>query len=121
MSRIGRLPVHELSLCAAIADIVTRRAERRHVAVVHVRIGELRQVVPDTLEFCWSMVTDGTYLADADLEIERVPATVHCRSCDQIAPMAGVFAVACPACGSVEVDITAGDEFDVTALDLVAL
>jgi hydrogenase nickel incorporation protein HypA/HybF len=121
MSPIGRLPVHELSLCAAIADIVTRRAEHRHVAAVHVRIGELRQVVPDTLAFCWTMVTDGTDLADADLDIERVPATLHCHTCDQIHPMAGVFALACSECGSVEVDITAGDEFDVTALDLVAL
>ena len=110
--------MHELALCTAIADIVTRRASERRVAAVHVRIGELRQVVPDTLAFCWTMVIDGTDLADAQLAIERVPAVVHCRVCDDSASLATVFALACPVCGSFEVDVTAGDEFDVVALDL---
>ena len=118
MSRIGRLPVHELALCGAIADIVTRRAGARRVAAVHVRIGELRQVVPETLAFCWTMVTDGTDLAGAELEIERVPTVLHCRACDQSLPMSGGFAIACAACGSFDVEITTGEEFDVTALDL---
>ena len=114
--------MHELSLCAAIADIVTRRAEHRHVAAVHVRIGELRQVVPDTLAFCWTMVTDGTDLADRRSRHRAGACDValpHLRP--ESAPIASVFAFACSECGSVEVDITAGDEFDVTALDLVAL
>lgn len=110
--------MHELALCTAIADIVARRASERRVAVVHVRVGELRQVVPETLAFCWTMVTDGTDLDGARLEIERVPAVVHCRACEDIGPLSGAFALACPACGSFEVDITAGEEFDVVALDL---
>jgi hydrogenase nickel incorporation protein HypA/HybF len=121
MSRIGRVPVHELALCGAIADIVTRQAGERRVAAVHVRIGELRQVVPDTLAFCWTMVTEATELAGAELEVERVPAAVHCRACDRHLPMAGAMAIVCPACGSFDVEVTAGEEFDVTALDLAVV
>jgi hypothetical protein len=37
--------MHELALCGAIAEIARRRAGERHVEVIHLRIGELRQVV----------------------------------------------------------------------------
>ena len=50
--------MHELALCGSIADIVDRRAAGRPVETVRLRIGELRQVVPDTLDYCWTMVTD---------------------------------------------------------------
>jgi hydrogenase nickel incorporation protein HypA/HybF len=112
--------VHELALCGAIADIAGRRAGDRQVAAVHVRIGELRQVVPDTLTFCWTMVTEGTELAGAALEVERVPAQLRCRDCGRSQPMAGI-AFACSACASVAVDIEAGEEFDVIALDVEAV
>ena len=113
--------MQELSLCGAIADIASHRAGERKVAAVRVRIGELRQVVPDTLAFCWTMVTDASDLAGAELEIERVPAVVHCRVCDQVSPLAGAIAIVCAGCGSFDVDIIAGDEFDVTALDLAVV
>lgn len=41
--------MHELAICGSIADIVKRRAADRQVAAVHLRIGQLRQIVPDTL------------------------------------------------------------------------
>ena len=113
--------MHELSLCGAIADIVTRRAGERHVAAVHLRIGVLRQVVPDTLAFCWSMVTDDTDLGGAALEVERVDAVLHCRECRRTLPMGEAVSLACTGCGSFAVDVVAGDEFEVTALDLAAV
>jgi hydrogenase nickel incorporation protein HypA/HybF len=113
--------VHELSLCGAIADIVSRRAGERQVSAVHVRIGELRQVVPDTLRFCWTMVTEGTDLDGAALDIERVDAVLCCRDCGSSHGLDGAIAFACAACGSFAVDVAAGEEFDVTALDLAAV
>ena len=112
--------MHELSLCGAIADVASRRAGDRHVSAVHVRIGQLRQVVPDTLAFCWDLVVEGSGLAGAALEIERVPALLRCRSC------AGEFrpephsGLACTACGGLDCEVLTGEELDVTALDLVA-
>ena len=54
--------MHELSMCDAIARTVVDRAAGRRVLSVSVRIGHLRQVVPDTMTFCWEMVTAGTEL-----------------------------------------------------------
>ncbi len=109
--------MHELALCGAIADIATRNAGERHVETVHVRIGELRQVVPDTLEFCWSMLTSGTTLDGCAIEVERVGAVLRCRECGAEHAMRTV-SFACASCGALDVEVVAGEEFLVTALDL---
>jgi hydrogenase nickel incorporation protein HypA/HybF len=110
--------VHELALCGAIADIATRKAGERRVSAVHVRIGRMRQVVPETLTFCWDMVVSGTELDGCLLEVERVPAVLRCGSCGVERPMGPVIAFACSSCGSLDVTALSGDEFDVTALEL---
>lgn len=111
--------MHELSLCGAIADIVSRRAGDRRVDVIHLRIGQLRQVVPDTLSFCWTLVSEGTDLDGSVLDVERVPAVLECRSCATRFGLDGQVSFACRSCGGLDVAVRAGDDFDVTALDLV--
>jgi hydrogenase nickel incorporation protein HypA/HybF len=64
--------VHELSICAAIAGIANRYAAGRPVSVINVRVGEWRQVVPDTLAYCWSLFSADTPLAGSVLAVERV-------------------------------------------------
>jgi hydrogenase nickel incorporation protein HypA/HybF len=110
--------MHELSLCGAIADIVTRRAPDRPIDVVHIRVGQLRQVVPDSLMFCWTMVTAGTPLDGSVIEIERIAARLGCRACGTSFTPGDLFALACTSCGGLDVAVEAGEEFDVTSLDL---
>ena len=113
--------MHELSLASAIADIALRRGSERTVTVVHVRVGQLRQVVPDSLSFCWTMVTAGTALDGCQLELERVDAVVRCRSCGGLNPLGSQIGLLCPACASFDVEVVTGDEFLVTALDLAGV
>ena len=54
--------VHELSLSGAIVNTVVKHAAGRRVTVVSLRVGRLRQVVPDTLEFYFGFVAQGTRL-----------------------------------------------------------
>ena len=110
--------MHELSLCGAIADIVSRRAEGREVEIVHVRIGQLRQVVPDTLTFCWSLVVADTSLQRARLDIERVGAQLRCRQCGCVFDLGDQLGFACAQCAGLDVEVVRGEEFDVTALEL---
>jgi hydrogenase nickel incorporation protein HypA/HybF len=111
--------VHELSLCGAIADIARRRAGDRRVDVIHVRIGRLRQVIPDTLVFCWSLVTSGSELDGSVLEVERIDARLRCRACGEEHAFGEDLVFACPGCHGLDVEVVAGEEFDVTALELV--
>ena len=110
--------MHELSLSSAIVNTVVKHADGRRVTVVELRVGKLRQVVPDTLAFCWTLVSEGTDLAGSVLDVERVPATLQCRVCDEQFTLDGTIAFVCPACKSLDVEVVSGEDFDVTALDL---
>lgn len=110
--------MHELSLCEAIADVVKPYADGRHVDVVRVRIGALRQVVPDSLSFCWTLVRDYEDMPDAELELEVVTAEVSCRSCGQRSTITSRWSLLCPRCESADVEVLRGDEFLVTSLDV---
>jgi hydrogenase nickel incorporation protein HypA/HybF len=65
--------VHELSVCSSIARIAARHAAGRPVSVINIRVGEWRQIVPDTLVYCWSLVSADTPLAGSVLAVEQVP------------------------------------------------
>lgn len=110
--------MHELALCEAIADVVKPYADGRRVDVVRVRIGALRQVVPESLSFCWSLVRDYEDLPDAELETEFVTAEVRCRSCGEQSTITSRWSLLCPHCQSADVEVLRGDEFLVTSLDV---
>jgi hydrogenase nickel incorporation protein HypA/HybF len=111
--------VHELSICRSISGIVTEHAAGRPVARIHVRVGQLRQIVPDTLAHCWELVaaTPGSPLAGSVLEVDSVPAGVDCRACGAHTVLTEPVP-RCAACGGCEVAIVTGEEFLVTSLDL---
>jgi hydrogenase nickel incorporation protein HypA/HybF len=110
--------VHELSICGSIADIVTRRAAGRTVKVINVRVGQLRQIVPDTLAYCWELVSTDTPLAGSRISVEFVPARIQCRSCGQVTDVGAVPVFACGGCGGFNADVVSGEEFLITSLEL---
>jgi hydrogenase nickel incorporation protein HypA/HybF len=109
--------MHELSIAEAIADVALRHATGRRVTAVEVRVGALRQVVPDALEFAFELVAQGTALEGARLELQHVPARGRCRSCGADCEMDD-FPLRCALCGGLEMDLLAGDELSVEALEL---
>ena len=130
MSRSGEWPfyrgtalsivgtVHELSICSSIADIVTRHAAGRTVQVINVQAGQLRQIVPDTLVYCWGLVSAGTPLAGSRISVEPVPVRIRCRACGQVTDMGEVPVFACGGCGGLAVEVVSGEEFLITSLEL---
>jgi hydrogenase nickel incorporation protein HypA/HybF len=110
--------VHELSLCEAIAGVVKPYADGRHVDVVRVRIGALRQVVPESLSFCWTLLRDYEDMPDAELELEFVSAEVSCRCCGRRSAIESRWSLLCPRCQSADVTVLRGNEFLVTSLDV---
>jgi hydrogenase nickel incorporation protein HypA/HybF len=109
--------VHELSLCEAIVDTVARYADARPVRRVNVRIGYLRQVVPDALQFSWELLTEGRDLAGSELVIEHVPAVVVCTSCGAETTLDWPILV-CATCGTHDVQLVSGEEFMIESIDL---
>jgi hydrogenase nickel incorporation protein HypA/HybF len=113
--------MHELSLCRSIYGIVERAAEGRPVDVIHLQVGRLRQVVPDTLRHCWDLVAEGTPLAGSALAVESMPAIVSCGRCSEQSSLTEELIVLCAHCGSTDVRVVGGEEFLLTSLDLVSV
>lgn len=110
--------MHELSLCNSIQQVVGRAAGDRKVAAVHLRVGRLRQVVPDTLRYCWELVTADGPLAGSVLAIDSIPVSARCRGCTAETTVNDTLVLVCGSCGSPDLDLLTGEEFMITTLDL---
>lgn len=109
--------VHELSLCRAVAATVERHAAGRPVVRVTLRVGHLRQVVPEAMGLAWQAVTDGTGLAGCTLDVDEVPAVIRCGACGADTRLEWPVLV-CRACESRDVDLIAGEELLVASIDV---
>lgn len=110
--------MHELSLCQSIYGIVDRARDGRSVATVELTVGQLRQVIPETLVACWEVVTSDGPLAGSRLDIDHIPGRLQCAQCQTQTTLDDRFVFGCPSCGSVDVVVVSGEEFLVTALQL---
>jgi hydrogenase nickel incorporation protein HypA/HybF len=109
--------MHELSLSGAVLNTVVKHAGERPVSLVSLRVGRLRQVVPDTLEFYFEFVARGTVCAGARLEQEIVEASLRCEQCEREWEIE-IPAFRCPTCGGAEVAVASGNEFEVESIEV---
>ncbi len=118
--------MHELSISQAIADTVMRHAGGRKVARVDLRLGALRQVVPDSLAFYFEIVGRDTVCEGAELHLELVDALLRCPECSSEwdpAPQPALDgmltpAFRCPGCGAAGAQTLAGDELEVESIEV---
>ena len=120
--------MHELAVAQAIVAAAERHAEGHPIAVVRVRVGRLRQVVPEYLSFYFESASAGTLCEGASLEWERVPSRLLCSACgaewDPAPPPArsgSELAVRfrCPDCESADHRVISGDELVVESIDVM--
>jgi hydrogenase nickel incorporation protein HypA/HybF len=109
--------VHELSVASAIIDTATRHADGRRVTSVQLRVGHLRQVVPESLAFYFEHVAKGTPCEGARLEQEVVPAVLACDDCRYEWEL-DAAAFRCPLCASGSVRVAGGDELEVESIEI---
>ena len=113
--------MHEMGIALQIIEIATAsippdmRAAR--VERVNLKIGKLSAVVPDSLRFCFDIVSKETPLAGAALAIEETPVVARCKECDARWSIAEpVFT--CRACGSGSLEILSGRELDIVSIEI---
>ena len=108
--------MHELSIARGVVATVEKHADGRPVTVVNLRVGTLRQVVPDSLGFYFAFVAKETVCEGARLEIEVVPARLACEDCGEEWELeTPVFRCAC---GATDVEIVAGNELEVESIEI---
>ena len=107
--------MHEISLVENIIEIIMAEMPGHGVARVEsitLRIGEMQQVVPDTLLFAFDILSKDTPLEGAEVIIEDVPIRGHCRICGQDFAVEDWIA-RCPECEKMDVEIISGRELDI--------
>ncbi len=109
--------MHELAIAESIVRIAGDHAAGRPVARIEVVVGHLRQVVPSALAFSFDLVAEGTAVEGAELAIVGVEPAGRCRACGTESRL-GEFPLACGACRSLDVEVTAGHELYVDSLEL---
>ena len=117
--------MHELSIVSSIVETVTETLaalpdaqKGARVLEVRLRVGALASVIPESLEFCWGIVSDGTQLEGSRLVVNMLPVVVHCDSCGQDAELEGVQSFRCPKCGEPCSDMRQGRELEIDSIEI---
>lgn len=108
--------MHELGITQNIVGIVADHAKGRRVKRVVLEIGTLAGIMTDAIEFCFDVVTRGTALEGARLEIQRIEARAKCRSCGTEFVQETLFSPC--SCGSHNVARLSGEELKVKEYEL---
>jgi len=108
--------VHELAITEGVVATVAGRVPGAKVTGVRLEIGALSGVVADSVMFCFDLVTEGTSLEGAKLEIVEPPARCQCRTCGiEFAPD---WPILICACGSADVAILTGQDLRILSVEV---
>lgn len=111
--------MHELSLACGVVDIVVEEARRHKMERVHsvrLRVGRLREVVPELLETGFQVAARGTVAEAALLEVEQVQGEARCGACGHAFPVEDLL-ILCPACEAVGGDVLTGLELQLESFE----
>lgn len=111
--------MHELSLAQNILDIVEQEMTRHgatRATLIRIDVGEFTAVVPESLSFCFEVITRGTPLEGVKLEMNPVPLTGRCKGCGEEFKIRENNFI-CPWCESKDIETIAGKELLVKEIE----
>lgn len=83
---------------------------------MRLEIGRLSGVVPDAVRFCFDVVTAGTPLQGACIDIVEPPGSAHCLDCDGVFETDDLILLC--ACGSANVKVVGGDQLLIKTVEV---
>lgn len=113
--------MHELGIARNIVDIARNCAKKNNaqkVLKVVVEVGSLSGVMPESLEFCFSICTKDTILEGARLEIHKVASLAICHECKKAFDLTR-HNFSCPVCDGKYWEIQSGKELIVKELGVI--
>lgn len=113
--------MHEMGIAMQIIEIATAAIPeglpKGCVERVTVKVGKLSAVVPDSLKFCFDIVSKDTPIDGAQLVIEEIPVRARCCGCLKEWTLHGsVFS--CPACNSGDIKLISGQELNIESIEV---
>ena len=111
--------MHELMVTQSILEITQRHAQQAgasRVTDLYLVIGDLSSVIDDSVQFYWDFISEGTVAEGARLHFRRIATKFACQDCDQnFGPDEGLT---CPNCKSSNINVVAGQEFILEAIEV---
>lgn len=116
--------MHELPITENILKVVLKHAEAggaQKVVRVHLRIGELSDLIDEWLQRYFDYLSKGTIAEGAALWIERSPVIFRCEDCGETFPVKvrEVRDVVCPGCSGGKATFVSGREFFIKNIEVV--
>jgi hydrogenase nickel incorporation protein HypA/HybF len=111
--------MHELSVANEIINIASQYLPDNsgRVKIIKLKIGTLSNILVDSLIYCYEAAVKNTLLHDSTLVIERAPIIINCKNClEEI--LLDVIDNVCPNCGSIDIEVTGGDEMQIVEIEL---
>jgi len=115
--------MHELSVTESVLEIAcnhAKEAKARAVTDIHLVIGRLSSIVDESVQFYWDFVSKGTLCENAKLHFRREPAILLCLACNNKYELKDEL-IPCPKCGSPQVRVLSGDEFNLESIEIERL
>jgi hydrogenase nickel incorporation protein HypA/HybF len=110
--------MHEMSIAQSLFDILEEEMKKNNAKTlrsVRLRIGELSAIVPDSLSFCFEVMTAGTHMEGAELVMDIVPLEGLCRTCGRSFEIKD-YAFQCPYCQGTEIDTLSGQDLSIVEM-----
>ncbi|NLS93132.1 MAG: hydrogenase maturation nickel metallochaperone HypA [Planctomycetaceae bacterium] len=105
------------ALIEQVEGEVARAGAAGKVTRLSLSIGRLSGVQPDSIRFAFELLSPGTLVENAALEIEEPPAVCVCAGCGARTELDD-FCLECPSCGSRDISIQGGREMLLQTIDL---
>jgi len=112
--------MHEMSIAQSIFTIVADEIAKYDVSkvtAINIMVGEMSAVVPSSLSFCFDILTQGSPLEGARLNIEVVPIKAKCNDCGTEFEVQE-YRFVCPRCESHSVEMLSGRELTVQDIEV---
>ena len=111
--------MHEMSIAQSVLDIILQESQTHkvnRVLSVALRVGELSAVETESLRFCFELLSKGTLVEGARLEIERVQVTCRCQDCGSDFSVEELIFF-CPSCQGTKVKMLSGRELSIESFE----
>jgi hydrogenase nickel incorporation protein HypA/HybF len=105
-----------MAITQSVVDAVCEHAAGRRVHSVKLEVGALCAVVPDSMQFCFELATEGTVADGASLDLAVQSGAARCRTCTKEFELHDLILL-CP-CGSADVEVLAGRDLRILSMDV---
>ena len=113
--------MHELSIVEALIEQVGREVRRAgqtgRVRRLELAIGRLSGVHCDSVRFAFELISPGTIVEGAKLDITEPGAVCRCRNCGASREIDDLV-TECPNCGSPQISIEEGRELMLDSIEV---